>query len=79
MKRNPSPLKELVEKLEVEILSTEDSLLIGGSGISPLAGNNCKCDGDNCNCTLRPNNCTCGGSNNCACPIVQPDTSCQAT
>lgn len=48
--KNETLLSKLVEKIELEILTTEESALIGGSADSILAGNNCKCNGDNCDC-----------------------------
>lgn len=59
-------LSKLVEKIELEILTTEESALIGGSSASLLGGNNCKCDGNNCSCKTTGNNCMCNG-NNCNC------------
>lgn len=64
-------LSKLVEKIELEILTTEESALIGGSADSVLEGNNCKCNGDNCNCIIEPNNCMCNGDN-CSCKITRP-------
>ena len=57
----------LAKQWETAILSPEDTLLIvGGDSAMPL-GNNCKCNGNDCDC-LSPNNCNCGSAaNNCHC------------
>lgn len=69
--KNGTLLSKLVEKIELEILTTEESALIGGSADSILAGNNCKCNGDNCDCNTGGNNCQCNG-NNCPCKVDIP-------
>ncbi len=76
--KNVALLSKLVEKIELEILTTEESALIGGSADSILSGNNCKCNGNNCDCNTGGNNCKCNG-NNCPCqteiptPVPVPD------
>lgn len=69
---NQTLLSKLVKKIELEILTSEESALIGGTADSILAGNNCKCNGNNCNCDTTGNNCKCNG-NNCDCNIPAPD------
>lgn len=71
--KNVALLSKLVEKIELEILSTEESALIGGSADS-IGGNNCKCNGNNCSCNTTGNNCKCNG-NNCSCQDPGPDPS----
>lgn len=66
-----SLLSSLVGKIELEILSTEESALIGGTSGPIVQGNNCKCNGNNCNC-YTGNNCKCNG-NNCDCYAVEPE------
>lgn len=67
--KNEVLLSQLIEKIELEILSTEESALIGGSSGPVTSGNNCKCNGNNCNCELGGNNCQCNG-NNCSCAVI---------
>lgn len=71
--KNVELLSRLVEKIELEILTSEESALIGGAADSIL-GNNCKCNGNNCDCNYGGNNCKCNG-NNCSCnnEIPTPD------
>lgn len=66
-------LSKLVEKIELEILTTEESALIGGSADSIL-GNNCACGADNCPC--KANNCPCKGDN---CPCKGDNCPCRIT
>lgn len=66
---NKQLLSQLVEKIELEILTTEESAFIGGVGASPNAVNNCQCNTNNCICNLG-NNCMCN-SNNCYCGTVK--------
>lgn len=66
-------LSKLVEKIELEILTTEEVALIGGSADTIIA-NNCPCKGDNCpclsnNCPCQGDNCPCG-ADNCPCKIT---------
>lgn len=49
---NQTLLSKLVKKIELEILTSEESALIGGTADSILAGNNCKCNGNNCDCNI---------------------------
>ena len=61
-----------VQELENQLLTNEEQvLLLAGQGseqglyvIPP--GNNCKCNGNNCDCGTG-NNCQCNGLNNCTC------------
>lgn len=66
-----SLLSSLVGKIELEILTTEESALIGGTSGPIVQGNNCMCNGNNCNCNTG-NNCKCHG-NNCDCYAVEPE------
>lgn len=70
--KNLDSLTTLVKKIEIEILTNEESALIGGSSEPISGGNNCKCNGNNCNCDTTGNNCRCGG-NNCSCDVIVPD------
>lgn len=59
----------LIERIELEILTTEESALIGGNADSTLGINNCNCYSNNCILCLTINNCQCDG-NNCSCYIA---------
>lgn len=69
--KDASLLSKLVEKIELEILSVEESAFIGGSAGPIIGGNNCKCNGNNCSCNYTGNNCKCNG-NNCSCQVIDP-------
>lgn len=66
--RDKKLLSKFVEKIELEILTTEECAFIGGAADSTSTGNNCKCNGNNCDCNNCGNNCRCN-SNNCDCEI----------
>lgn len=67
--KNEDFLSNLVKKIELDILTTEESAIIGGTRDELLAGNNCMCNGNNCDCNTTGNNCKCNG-NDCACQIT---------
>ncbi len=71
MVKEVSKFDILVKELECQLLNDEEQLLLlagTGNGISLLGGNNCSCNGNNCQCA---DNCSCNG-NNCQCSIQLP-------
>lgn len=69
MENQETKLVALIQELEGQLLSNEEELMLfagEGYGIQlemEMSGNNCECQGNNCQCG---DNCACNG-NNCRC------------